>query len=122
MLADVSQWMAEARSSFFKAAFREVPHDPAIHQVIRPEPLAEAVARTAPIGGRDQYADLKAAVDAAEQSLRVLAAANGSPEQFGAWQEGQRTRLLALVRRMLSDAQIALTEAISHIRVKPELR
>jgi hypothetical protein len=114
--------LGNARAAFYRNAFREEPHDLAIHQVIRPDAAGELVARSAPILGRDQHADLRAAIAAAGESLRRLAASMPAAEQFSAWEARERDRLTAQTRMALSNAQIALSEAVGFLRVKPELR
>ncbi len=114
--------LSNARAAFYRSAFRHRPHDPAIHQVVHAQPEGELVAQYAEILGRNQYADLRAAVDQTAESLKRLTAAGGTPEQLVDWERRERERLIAQTRRNLSDAQVALSEAISYIRIKPDLR
>jgi hypothetical protein len=117
--------LSNARAAFYRAAFREEPHDPDIHQVVRPDPSGELAARFSPIAGRNQYQDLRAAITAAADGLHRLAAAAGPErrqELLEDWERRERDRLIGQTRRTLSDAQVALSEAVSRIRIKPELR
>jgi hypothetical protein len=114
--------LGNARAAFYRQAFHHHPHDPALHSEppLRPEPAGEMTARIAEILGRNQYRDLRDLINETGQSLDRTAAV--STELLPAWEVRERERLISAVTAALSDAQIALSEAVSHIRIKPELR
>jgi len=120
--------LSNARAAFYRHAFHHHPFDPAIHDPVRPDQVGELAARFSEIGGRNQYRDLRQAIEAIGDSLKRLQAVLTGPnaelrsEQLGSWERRERERLIGQVQMVLSDAQIALSEAVSRVRVKPELR
>ena len=118
--------LSNARASFYRQAFHHEPFDPALHDPVRPDQAGELAARFADIAGRNQYQDLRRTIEDAGTSLKrlqaVVAQDTNKADHFDLWQNRQRDRLLAHTGTALSDAQVALSEAVSRIRVKPELR
>ena len=117
--------LADARAQFLRQSFAWLrPRlDPAIHQTgLVPSAELERVARTAPVGraGRDHSAEAEVMAGDAARDLAVAAA--GPTGSLDAWESSQRERWTLWSRRHLSDAQIALREAVARLHVRPELR
>jgi hypothetical protein len=122
--------LAHARATFYHAAFVAEPFDGSVHRPVTPNVEGELVARTAAIGGRNQYVDLRPIFDQAAMSLRALgdaakAAAPGNEsfweDAFAVWLKRTTRTITARVNTALSDAQMSLSEAVSRVRIKPEL-
>ncbi len=118
--------LSNARAAFYRQAFHHEPFDPALHDPVRPDQAGELAARFSDIAGRNQYQDLRRAIEEMTGILKRLQAvvaqdANKS-ERFDVWQTRERERLIGLIGTALSDAQVALSEAVSRVRIKPELR
>jgi hypothetical protein len=126
--------LSNARAAFYRSAFHLEPFDPAIHaDGIHPEPAGELAARFASIGGVNQYIEARQVLERARESLKHLAAlrqgnlpTEGSAQfwsaQFDGWLRRHRDAITSHISGALSDAQISLSEAVSQIRIKPELR
>ena len=120
--------LANARASFYRQAFHHHPFDPAIHDTVRPDQVGELAARFSEIGGRNQYQDVRQAIEDLGDGLKRLAAVLNGPnaelrrEQLSSWERRERDRLIGHMQLVLSDAQIALSEAVGRVRIKPELR
>lgn len=124
-MADGVGVLADARAQFLRQSFAAIRPslDPAIHRTdLAPSAELERTARTAPVGraDRDHSAEALALADDAARDL--AAAAAGSPGSLDAWESSQRERFGLWTRRHLSDAQIALREAVARLHVRPELR
>ena len=125
--------LSNARAAFYRQAFTDPPHDPSQHRELRPEPAAELTARFGLIGGRNQYLDARFVLEEITGSLRGLGDVattmrnSKQPEhwraQFDGWQTRSTDGLTAHMHTALSDAQAALSDAVSRVRVKggPEL-
>lgn len=135
--------LSNARAAFYRSAFHLEPFDPAIHQDgIRPEPAGELTARFAAIGGANQYIEGRQVLERARESLKHLTAVrtadrdvgqirspytgmtwtDGWGPQFETWFLRHRDAITSHINGALSDAQISLSEAVSRIRITPELR
>jgi hypothetical protein len=123
--------LPEARTSFYRRAFHEESFDPTIHDDVRPNELGEHAARYTKIGGRNQALDLRVAIEAVTSTLRALSDAASADDDgnesfwrtsFDVWQRRTTDTLTATIHGMLSDAQMALYEAVGRVRIKPALR
>jgi hypothetical protein len=120
--------LGDARSTFYRQAFNETPFNAAIHDDVRPDGPGEMAARMSVIGGRNQYADVKRSIDAASTTLRALSDASRGetgdfwPTAFASWQSQATQTLTSRLHSTLSDAQMALCEAVNVVRIKPSLR
>jgi len=126
LTAGLSQHVSDARAAFYRQAFRQhhAALDPAVHQLgLGPTHEGEHAARNVAILGRSYFADLSDLVEDAKASLTsaTLADQNGG-SYLQSWAEQNRDRLIGLTARQLSDAQIAIFEAVGQILIKPELR
>jgi len=130
---DLADLLGNARAAFYRRAFADHrPYlDPTIHQTtIGPLIEGEQVARTAPILGRDQHADLARHIEEARTALKLTANAHdqpGTPRHdlaavYAEWHQSHTKRLQSHMRTSLNDAQVALHHVIGRILVKPELR
>jgi len=123
--------LSNARAAFYKQAFHAEPFDGRIHRELRPEPAGELAARFAAIGGRNQYLDARIKLEEITGSLRGLGnvatilrdsePAGHWTGQYDGWQTRHTDGLTRHVHLALGDAQTALTEAVSRVRIKPEL-
>ena len=124
--------LSNARAAFYRQGFRAEPFDPAIHRPLNPDPTGELAARFSLIGGRNQYLDGRLVLEEITGSLRGLGDVatimrdSKPPEhwraQYDAWQTRNTAFLTGHMHGTLSDAQIALYEAVGRIRIKPELQ
>jgi hypothetical protein len=128
LLTAVATHISDARASFYRQAFRQhQPLDPDVHQLgLGPDHQGEAAARSAAILDRSYHAELLDVISDAQASLTSAALADQSGTAGGSflqsWTDQNRDRLIGLTARQLSDAQIAIFEAVGQILVKPELR
>jgi hypothetical protein len=110
----------------FTTALSEL--DPGIvDPTVQPTVAGSLAAITAPIGGRDQAKAIGSSIEAARGELRFLDVVDfDDPSTRSAaidtWERRHSERIGQLVTTSLSDAQIALREAISQIVIKPEYR
>ena len=135
------QHVSDARAAFYRQAFRQhqAALDPDVHQLgLGPTHEGERAARTVAILGRNYFADITDLVEDARASLTSAALADQGgdlhhflPHEGGggyggsyleSWAQNNRDRLAGLTARNLSDAQIAIFEAVGQILIKPELR
>ena len=121
------QHVENARGAFYRQAFQQHARaglDPEMHQVgLGPDADGERAARSVPILGRRYNDDLVDAVEDAQAALTSAALADQNGGSFlQSWADQTRDRLTALTARQLSDAQIAIFEAVGQILIKPELR
>ena len=110
----------------FAAGLLDLPEEIRDPDVVA-SPDGARAARLAPIGGRDHAKTIHAAVDEAKHGLKLAAGTSwGDPATGEAmhetWERRHRSALGTTVRVLLSDAQIALREAVSRIMIKPHLR
>jgi len=134
LLDDVSgsgSLLSNARAAFYRQAFHAEPYDDRIHRDIRPDPAGELAARFSLVAGRNQYLDARLKIEEVTGSMRGLGAVQATglgyppgnwPARWDGWQKRHTDALTGHVHGALSDAQMALTEAVSRVRVKPELR
>jgi len=124
--------LSNARAAFYKQGFHVEPFDPRIHRELRPDPAGELAARFSLIGGRNQYLDGRILIEEITGSLRGLGDVmtimrdSKPPDywrgQFDGWQQRQTEALTSHVHGALSDAQMALYEAVGRVRIKSELQ
>jgi hypothetical protein len=125
--------LSRARTAFYRDAFslhRLYGLDPASHDLsMGPTPEGERAARTAPIAGVDQVAQLRHLIEGAREGLQLVAATDRPSDgaairgaRWGNWERSNADEIKAGIRAALSNAQIALFEAVGHLLVKPELR
>lgn len=125
--------LARARTEFYRDAFslhRLYGLDPASHDLsMGPTAEGERAARTAPIAGVDQVAQLRHLIEGAREGLQLVAATDRPTDgasirnaRWGNWERANRDEIKSGVSTALSNAQIMLFEAIGHLLVKPELR
>ena len=117
--------MRPARGEFYRDAFTAalLDGDPRIvDTAIRPTTEGRQAAQMAPIAGRDQAAELQAALAGAANELHLAANAESPAEWYAGWERRHGEALNGRVRSDLSDAQIALREAIGQIVIRPEFR
>jgi hypothetical protein len=93
----------------------------------RPSTEGAEAAKSARIGGRDQSREVKAAVDSARLGLTLaFARPTDDPSVRDAfmrnWERRHSEAIAGTTRTLLSDAQIALREAIGKIVIRPEFR
>jgi hypothetical protein len=121
----VHEVLRPARSEFHRDGFTAALSDAdprVVDTTIRPTAESDRAAQTAPIAGRDQAKDIEAAVVEACSRLRLSANAEPFRGWHAGWELHHRAVLAGRIRSSLSDAQIALREAISQIVIKPEFR
>ena len=123
--------LSDARALFYRQAFHEQPFDPAVHDDVAPEATGEVAARFSPIGGRNQHDDVRQTIGKASMTLRALSDAAKTagpgpdafwPTAFASWQSNVTQTLTNRLHGTLSDAQMALCEAVAQVRIKPALR
>ena len=119
--------VADAKGHFYRQAFQQHSRaglDPAVHQLdLGPDQVGEQAARQAAILGWKHADQLLDVISDAQASLTSAALADQNGGSFlGGWAEQHRDRLAALTARQLSDAQIAIFEAVGQILIRPELR
>jgi hypothetical protein len=134
LAGSLGRHLRDARGAFYRRSFalhRQAGLDPTIHQTeLQPTPEGEKVARDAQIFGRNADLDLAGLVEdssTALQSAYLSAADDRTPRAaaqalWSAWENDQHERLMGFAERELSDAQIAIYNAIGRILVRPELR
>jgi len=131
LLDDQGSLLSNARAAFYKQAFHAEPFDSRIHRDVRPDPAGELAARFSLIAGRNQYLDVRLKIEETVGSMRGLGAVQATglgypagnwPARWDGWQKRQTEALTGHVHGALSDAQMSLTEAVSRVRVKPELQ
>jgi len=123
----LTQHVSDGRAAFYRQAFRQHPIDPDVHQLgLGPDHHGELAARSAQILGRHYRDELLDLVSEAQASLTSAALADETGLHDGSflasWQQQHRNRLAAVTAAQLSNAQIAIFEAVGQILVKPELR
>jgi hypothetical protein len=105
--------------------------DPAVHQVgLQPTPEGEHVVRNAKILGRSLESNVTDLLDDAAAALtsvtlsadRPATPAHTAQAMWSNWETNNRKRIVGLARRELSDAQIAIHEAVGRMFVLPNLR
>jgi len=125
--------LSRARTEFFRDAFRLhrlTGLDPASHDLaMGPTPEGEKFARTAPISGVDQVAQLRHLIEGARDGLGLVASTDRPTDgaairdaRWGTWERANADEINSAIRVALSDAQITLFELVGHLLVKPELR
>jgi hypothetical protein len=126
--------LKDARGHFYKKSFayhRANGLDPAVHDMgLQPTPEGEEVARDAKIFDRWLEVELRDITrDSAAALTSVALAANDSrtPEHaasalWSGWQTEQHRRFGGRAKQDLSDAQVALYEAVGRMFVLPNLR
>jgi hypothetical protein len=123
--------LSNARAAFYRQAFHAEPFDDRIHRELRPDPAGELAARFSLIAGRNQYLDARLLIEEITGSMRGLAAVQAAdigygpdnwPARWDGWQKRHTEALTSHVHGTLSDAQMALTEAVGRVRIKTELQ
>jgi len=126
--------LQDARGHFYRRAFalhRQAGLDPAVHQAeLQPTSEGEQVARDAKIFGRTLQLDITGLIADSVAALTSVVLAANDPRTvahvrgnlLGNWQGEQHRRLDGYSRRELSDAQIAIFNAVGRILVLPNLR
>lgn len=123
---DGSGAIGDAKAAFYRHAHADF--DPELHDPARrlPTPEGAAVARTAPILGRDAYHDAASRFAQARMRLVVAAVAGADTGARSAaietWHAQQTTALAGWARGTLSDAQMAIHQAVADLRLRPEWR
>ena len=124
----------EARGHFYRRSFalhRQVGLDPTVHQVeLQPTAEGERAVRGATIFGRNLPLDIRDLVADSAASLTSTTLAANDPRTpahqaaalWSTWQAEQQRRLVGHARRELSDAQIAIFNAVGRILIRPDLR
>jgi hypothetical protein len=116
-----------AREAFYRESFRthRLELDPS---VVDPDVVADRAgafaARRAPILSRDQHADVRTLLATAGGELALangIYAGHYSAYHQG-WEVRHRDRITSHVEGALSNAQVALHNAIMVLMIKPELR
>ena len=123
--------LAPARSEFYRRSFldqrRELAPD-IVDLTFHPTPEGALAASRAPIGGQDQYAELKDLVGQAASQLRMISGigAQGDPSArvayHEAWERRHRDTIVSTAESALSDAQISLFNVIGLLMIRPEIR
>jgi hypothetical protein len=116
--------VSDARGHFYRDSFTKhrLDFDPEIHDAsVAPSHDGELAARNTPILGRPYERDLLDLVEDADRAL-VSATLAGGGTFFENWSTTHRDRIVSRASRELSDAQMAIFEAVGEILVKPELR
>lgn len=124
---DLADAVEDARGTFYRQAFQQHARaglDPEIHQLgLGPDHEGEIAARLAPILGRAHRPETYEAIQDVSAALTSAALADQNGGSFlQSWADQHRDRLVSLTARQLSDAQIAIFEAVGQILIKPELR
>jgi hypothetical protein len=128
---DGSGIIGDARAVFYRDAHHLEPFDDEIHDPDRrlPAPEGAAAARTLAVGGIDARREAGVLIDRARLGLVTAHADAGDSNAMAnraasldAWHEQHAMALKAWARRTLSDSQIAIFYAVSHLRLKPEYR
>ncbi len=114
--------LSAAREQFLHDAFRVHRHTLPLGAAGNDlEPTVEGVriARTATIGTdqTDQHAELRRLVTRAKRDLRTYGGATATKAGFDAWEARHRTAIGGAVATHLSDAQIALHEAVGRLLI-----
>jgi hypothetical protein len=117
--------VSDARGHFYRESFNQHQRaglDPDIHELsVGPTHDGELAARNTPILGRPYDRDLLDLVEDADRALTSATLAGGG-EFLTNWSTTHRDRLVGRANRELSDAQMAIFEAVGEVLVKPELR
>ncbi len=111
--------LAPAREQFFRDAFDlhryHLPIDSRGHQ-LAPTTDGARDARTVriPFGSKlvDQYAEMRETVTRARRDLRTYGGVHATKASFDAWEKRQTTHIGNAIAGHLSDAQIAIYEAV----------
>jgi hypothetical protein len=128
LLGSLAQHVSDGKASFYRQAFQQHTRaglDPDVHQLgLGPDHHGEQAARQTAILGWKHTDELLDVISDAQASLTLAALAeqSGGGPFLQSWADQQRDRLAGLTARQLSDAQIAIFEAVGQILVKPELR
>jgi hypothetical protein len=124
----------DARAHFYRRSFalhRATGLDQDVHQVgLQPTPEGEHIVRNAKILGRvlefdvddlvrDSAASLTSVILSAEHTTIPASAARA---MWSSWQDCHHRSLVGLAKRELSDAQIAIHEAVGRMFLLPNLR
>jgi hypothetical protein len=124
--------LPQARAAFFLAAFESqrsrLPADLVDARVVPTDESRESAMR-APINNVDQAADIRRRIQAASKNLSLAASVGASGgggstlwDNLSTWRQRHTAAITAAAVSSLSNAQIALDEAVGRILIRPELR
>jgi hypothetical protein len=124
----VREVLRPARREYYRDAFPTVAADlppELLDSTVTPSAEGPDSAATAPITVSDQAKMIKTAVDEARHGLKLAAVTSFGdaaikPVVHETWERRHRSAIGSTVRLILSDAQIALREAVGQIVIKSE--